>query len=98
MQEHLEIPPPRIYYLYRISLLEIRWSGGWGTQSWHQKSAESSHPPKPNLKKAKLKALTELRKDSNRILLTADKGVAMIVMDRKDYIEKATNLLSQTSL
>ena len=27
-------------------------------------------------------------------MLTADKGVAMVVMDRKEYIDKATNLLS----
>ena len=37
----------------------------------------------------------ELGKDSNRIVLTAHKGVAMVVMDRKDYIDKVTNLLSQ---
>ena len=37
----------------------------------------------------------ELWKDSNRVIFTADKGVAMIVMDRTDYIEKATNLLVQ---
>ena len=37
----------------------------------------------------------ELRKDSNRIVLTADKGVAMLVMDKKDYIDMATNLLAQ---
>ena len=41
------------------------------------------------------KALLELRKDSNRTILTADKGVAMVVMDRKDYIDKANNLLAQ---
>ena len=41
------------------------------------------------------KALVELRKDSNRIVLTADKGVTMVVLDRKDYIDKTTNLLSQ---
>ena len=28
-------------------------------------------------------------------MLTADKGVAMVIMDRKEYIDKATNLLSQ---
>ena len=28
-------------------------------------------------------------------MLTADKGVAMVVMDKKEYIDKATNLLSQ---
>ena len=55
----------------------------------------SYNPPKPNLTKTELKALTELRKDSDRNILTADKGVAMVVMDRKDYIDKATNLSSQ---
>ena len=55
----------------------------------------SSHTPKPNLTKEELKALAKLRKDSNRIALTTDKGVTMVVMDRKDYIEKATNLVAQ---
>ena len=48
----------------------------------------SSPVPKPILSKEELKALAELRKDSNRIVLAADKGVAMVVMDRKDYKEK----------
>ena len=42
-----------------------------------------------------LKAIVELRKDSNSIILIADIGMAMLVMDRKDYIDKATNLLVQ---
>ena len=37
----------------------------------------------------------ELRKDSNRMAFTADKAVVMVVMDKKDYIERATNLLVQ---
>ena len=37
----------------------------------------------------------ELRKDINRIVLTADKRVAVVVMDRKDDIDKATSLLAQ---
>ena len=37
----------------------------------------------------------DLRKDRNRIILTVYKGVAVVVMDRKDYIEKATHLLAQ---
>ena len=57
----------------------------------------SSHAPKPNLTKENQKALVELRKDGNRIIITANKGVAMVVTDRKDYIEKATNLLAQPS-
>ena len=55
----------------------------------------SSYAPKPNLSKEELKTLAERRKDSNSIILTADKdkGVAMVAMDRKDYIERATDLL-----
>ena len=53
-----------------------------------------SHPPKPNLTKAELQALSQVMNDRNRKALTADKGVAMVVMDRNEYIDKATNLLS----
>ena len=55
----------------------------------------SSHTPKPSLTKEVLKALAELKKDSSRIVLTMDKGVAMVVMDRKDYTDKAINLLAE---
>ena len=37
----------------------------------------------------------ELRKDKNRIILTADKGVSMVVMDKEVYIRKAEELLDQ---
>ena len=49
----------------------------------------SSHPPKPNLTKAQNSALRELERDRDHIILTADKGVAMVIMDRQDYINKA---------
>ena len=44
-----------------------------------------------------IQALSQLKKDRNRIVLTADKDVALVVMDRKEYVEKATNLLSQSA-
>ena len=44
--------------------------------------------PKYNITREEHKALEELRKDKNRIILTADKGVCMVVMDREDYIRK----------
>ena len=47
-----------------------------------------SHPPKPNLIKAQNSALRELKRDRDHIVLTADKGVAMVIMDRQDYITK----------
>ena len=52
-------------------------------------------PPKPNLTKAELQALSQLKKDRTRIVLTADKGVVMVVMDKEEYTDKASNLLSQ---
>ena len=47
----------------------------------------SSHPPKPNLTKGQNSALRELKRDRDCIVLTADKGVAVVIMDRQDYIK-----------
>ena len=52
-------------------------------------------PPKSNITREEQKALAELRKDENRIILTVDKGLSMVVMDREDCIRKAKELLSQ---
>ena len=51
--------------------------------------------PKPNQNKAEIKALAELKRDRDRIILTVDKGVAMVFLDNENYIEKAENLLAQ---
>ena len=51
--------------------------------------------PKSNLNKEERIALSQLRKDQDRVILTADKGVAMVVLDKEDYISKAQELLSQ---
>ena len=56
-----------------------------------------SHPPKPNLTKAQNAAVRELKGDRDHIVLTADKGVAMVVMDKQDYINKANQLLNQNT-
>ena len=49
-----------------------------------------------NLTPAQCRALTQLKQDSNRVILTADKGVAMVVMDLQDY-NKAQALLQDTT-
>ena len=51
--------------------------------------------PKSNITKEESKALRELRGDKERMVLTADKGVAMVVMGRKEYMEKVEGLLVQ---
>ena len=57
----------------------------------------ASHPPKPNLTKAQIITLREPKKDGDCIVLTADEGVAMVIMDRQDYINKANTLLNQNT-
>ncbi|XP_039221239.1 uncharacterized protein LOC120318067 [Crotalus tigris] len=52
----------------------------------------SSNPPRCNLHKEQ-KALTNLRKDNNIIILPADKGNATVVMNTSDYQAKLSNLL-----
>ena len=51
--------------------------------------------PRSNITKEEKKAFKELREDQDRIVLTADKGVAMVVMDRKECMDKAEGLLVQ---
>ena len=50
--------------------------------------------PKPNLNKEERTALTQLRKDKDRVILTVDKGVALVVLDKEDYNNKARDLLN----
>ena len=56
-----------------------------------------AHPPKPNISREEQKVMEELRKDTTRTVLTADKGVALVVMGQKDYQKKAEELLDQTT-
>ena len=51
--------------------------------------------PKHNISRREREAIEELRKDKNRIILTADKGVSMVVMNRDDYNNKTEELLHQ---
>ena len=51
--------------------------------------------PRSNITKDEQGALKELREDKERMVLTVDKGVAMVVMDRKEYMDKVEGLLAQ---
>ena len=54
-------------------------------------------PPKPNISKEEAKAIQELKRDQEKIILTANKGVSMVVLDKEDYIKKSEDLLKQTT-
>ena len=52
---------------------------------------------KPNISKEEYQAIKELRNDNTRMVLTADKGVSMVVMDREDYNNKSEELLQSST-
>ena len=61
------------------------------------KQLQQQHNKQCNLNPSQCRALTELKKDNTRVVLTADKGVAMVIMDQQDYINKAQSLLQDTN-
>ena len=61
------------------------------------KHQQQQHHQHCNLTPAQCRALTQLKQDNNRVVLTVDKGVAMVVMDQQDYTNKAQALLQDTN-
>ena len=45
----------------------------------------------------KWQRLKQLKADKDRVILTADKGVALVILEKKDYIEKTKQLLQDTN-
>ena len=54
-------------------------------------------PYKCIIRLGEYKAVRELKEDQSRVVLTADKGVAMVVMDRENYTDKAQLFLADTN-
>ena len=54
-------------------------------------------PPRSHLTRAERRAITELKKDKSRMILTADKGVVLVVLNTEDYLKKAEDLLNQNT-
>ena len=51
-----------------------------------------------NISKEEREAIKTLREDSSCMVLTADKGVALVVMDKSQYIDKCMALLDDTKV
>ena len=84
--------PPNPPYQEYITTVEL------ACQSFNTNEAEElradiyralrhSHPLKLNLSKEEWKALKQLKAGKDHIVLMADKGVALVVMDRQEYIK-----------
>ena len=54
-------------------------------------------PQKTNISREEHQAIKELKEDHTRVVLTVDKGVATMVMDKQDYMDKALSLLRDSS-
>ena len=67
-----------------------------GVKKALKKSQNAPRTPS-NITREAGKALHELIKDKNRIILTTDKGVALVVMNKADYISKSEELLNTTT-
>ena len=50
--------------------------------------------PRSNINREEVQALVELRRDSSKVILTADKQVALVIIDNPDYNNKAQELLN----
>ena len=58
----------------------------------------TNKPVYTNITKEEDLALENLRKDKDHIIVTADKGVALVVMDKTEYIIKGEALLQDNSV
>ena len=61
---------------------------------WYKDSKGPTH----NTTKAEWEAIKTLRENTSHVVLTADKGVALVVMDKSQYIDKCMALLDDTKV
>ena len=59
---------------------------------------KKTQPPIPNITREEAKAIEELRRDKERVILTADKGVSMVVMDTERLHQKIRRAPKPTHL
>ena len=55
------------------------------------------HTPRSNITREERRAIDELGRDKSKMILTVDKGVSMVVMDRDDYNHKAQALQQESA-
>ena len=54
-------------------------------------------PPRPNISKEEAKSHPRTQKRQRKDILTIDKGVSMVVLDKEDYIKKSEDVLKQNT-
>ena len=80
--------PPIVQYVAAVEQACTRLEEGKAGEFRVQVKAaiQKIKKPKPNLTKGERNAIGELKKDQPRVILTADKGVALVVLNTEDYL------------
>ena len=91
--------PPTIDYIVATEKICNQLSSGKVEELRGEVKAllRKDHRIKPNIPKDEYQALRELKKDNTRQVLTADKGVSMVVLDSVEYTAKSEALLNQSN-
>ena len=61
------------------------------------KIVSKSKPPRPNISRAEREAIKALAKDDSIVILLADKGRTMVILNKQDYHNKVKALLDDTN-
>ena len=83
--------PPVLKYITSIELVcqSLNTNEAEPLTSDIYRALKHSHPLRPNLRKEEWKALKQLKTDKEHMVLTADKGLTLVVMDKQECIKKA---------
>ena len=89
--------PPIGKYVSQIERMCQQLKQGKAEELWGEIKSilRNIQPPKPNISKEEARAFQELKRDKKKIILTTNKGVSMVVMEKEDYIKKFEDLLKQ---
>ena len=94
------IPHQGIYLLITVATLQACEFNGVDCSGLYHNvnrilNTYTNKPIHTIITKAEHLALENLRKDKDHIIVTADKGVALVVMDKTEYITKCEALLQE---
>ena len=91
--------PPIIQYVAAIENACTKLEEGQADEFRVQVKAaiQKIQKPKSNITSGERKAIAELKKDPSRMVLTADKGVALVMMNTENYKKKGEELLNQNT-
>ena len=91
--------PPVSEYVVAVEQACSRLSKGEGDEMRVEvkktlEKAQCSLRPPSNISRKEYQALKKLKEDKSRVILTSDKGVSLVIMDRVEYNKKAEELLN----